>query len=204
MPQPTSTVSLTVSGQTLFVRLGTDNLVQQSPPTNLLKTYSAIVTDAAGNPMVNQKVSFVLRPGQYGKGQFVVVGTLWGQLLSVAAVPPAILSCLNEDVNFNGIIDGLEDTNGNGRLDPGGVASVNASAVTDVNGIAIASIVYPKSYAAWTEVTLEATAGVVGTDPPTRVTFVLTGLATDYANIQVSPPGGISPFGKGALCTDPL
>lgn len=203
-PQPSSTVSLTVSGQTLFVRLGTDNTVALSPPTNLLKTYSAIVTDAAGNPMVNQKVSFVLRPGQYGKGQFVVAGTAWAQQLSVAALPPAILSCLNEDVNFNGIIDPLEDTNGNGRLDPGGIASVNAFGMTDVNGVATASIVYPKNYAAWTEVTLEATAGVVGTDPPTRVTFVLSGLATDYTNIQVSPPGQFSPFGKGVLCTDPL
>lgn len=205
-PQPTSVVKLTVSGQTLFVRLGTDNTVAPSLPTNLLKTYAAIVTDAAGNPMVNQKVSFVLRPGQYGKGQFVVplLATAWVQQLSVAALAPAILSCLNEDVNFNGIIDPLEDTNLNGRLDPGGIASVNAFAMTDVNGVATASIVYPKNYAQWTEVTLEATAGVVGTDPPTRVTFVLPGLASDYTNITISPPGQISPFGKAILCTNPL
>ncbi|MDD4962766.1 MAG: Ig-like domain-containing protein [Gallionella sp.] len=204
LPQPTSTVTLTVSGQTLFVRLGTDNTVSPTPPTNLMKTYSAIVTDAAGNPVVNQRVGFVLRPGQYAKGYYVAGLTQWIQVLTVLAVAPAVPYCPNEDVNFNGIIDPLEDTNLNGRLDPGGVASVNAFGTTDVNGIATASIVYPKNYASWAEVTLEATAGVVGTDPPTRVTFVLPGLASDYVNITVSPPGQISPFGQAAICTNPL
>lgn len=218
---PTSTVMLTVSGQTLFVRLGTDNTVALSPPTNLLKTYSAIVTDAAGNPMVNQKVSFVLRPNVYWKGFYVKGATTWLQFFTVPLplLPlPQVQSCLNEDLNFNGTVDLInpktgmidpilgisEDTNLNGRLDPGGIASVNAFGITDLNGVATASIVYPKDHANWVEVTLEATAGVVGTDPPTRATFTLPGLATDYSNLLVSPPGYISPFGEAAICTSPL
>ncbi len=224
--QPSSVVSLTVSGQTLFVRLGTDNIVTPSAPTNLSKTYVAVVTDAAGNPMVGVPVRFALRPGQYQKGVYGILvappagAAPWGQSVSV--------TCANEDLNFNGILDPGENLNPDPyfsatgvpnvapalvppagvtyiapRLDPGNVATVTTSAVTDASGIASAFIVYPKNYATWAEITLEARAGVVGNDPPAIVTFWLPGLATDYVSAQISPPGVISPFGKAALCTDP-
>ncbi len=196
-PQPTSIVNLTVSGQTLFVRLGTDNLLAASPPTNLSKTWVAIVTDAGGNPMVGVPVRFTLRPSQYEKGFYVPAvapATGWSQ--RVTAI------CANEDLNFNGILDPGEDTNLNGRLDPGGVASVTASAITDASGIASAFIVYPKNYATWTGVTLEARAGVIGNDPPSTAYYGLAGIITDYTS-PASPPGATSPFGTAAICTNP-
>jgi hypothetical protein len=116
-------------------------------------------------------------------------------------------------VNFNGIIDAnpfpppaTEDLNGNGSLDPSGVASVNASSVTDVNGIANAVITYPKDHAFWAEVILEARTGVSSNDPPALATFFLVGLASDYSDLTVSPPGQTSPYGAGTstLCTDTL
>lgn len=192
-PSPTHTVNLTVSGQSLLVRLGTDALVVSAPPINK-KDYIAIVTDAGGNPVANATVRFVLRPNQFRKGNYVAGATTW--------VRAPTVTCPNEDVNFNGIIDPLEDANGNGQLDPGGIASVNATATTDSNGIATATITYPKSHATWVQVVLEARTGVVGNDPPATTTLWLPGLASDYTNILVAPPGQFSPFGTGVLCTD--
>jgi hypothetical protein len=207
-PAVTDTATLTVSGQSLLVRLGTDNLVQSLPPLNK-KTWVAIVTDAGGNAVPNVTVIFALRPGHYRKGQYVV------------PPPPAVqrwvqspsVECLNEDINFNGNIDPGEDTpvgtapagpNGNGSLEPGGVATVNTTAVTDASGIATAVITYPKDHATWAEYTLEARTGVSSNDPPTLATFFLVGLASDYQDVNVSPPGQFSPYGLSATCSDAL
>jgi len=196
----TGTAMLTVSGQALLVRLGTDNLVQSEPPVNK-KKWVAVVTDAAGNAVAGATVRFALRPGRYRKGFFFV------------PAPPAVqrwnqqvlATCPNEDINFNGILDPGEDFNGNGALEPPGVATVNPSGVTDASGIAEATITYPKNYALWTEVILEARTGVSTNDPPAQATFFLVGLASDYENVQISPPGQFSPFGDtSGSCADTL
>ncbi len=195
--------TLTVASQPLLVRLGTDNLVGGAAPVNT-KTYIATVTDAAGNPVVGATVRFSLRPGHYAKGVHVVgvVGTtsVWVQQINAI--------CNNEDINFNGNLDGAgtpgsEDFNGNGRLDPGGSATVNAVGTTDAAGNATATITYPKDHSRWTEVILEARTGVVGNDPPTTATFYLLGLASDYKDVSVDPPGKNSPYGVAFFCNDP-
>jgi hypothetical protein len=200
-----SSTTLTVAGQALFVRLGTDNLVQPQPAPNpdLLKTYSAIVTDAAGNAVANAQVRFTLTPtlpisgNAYLKGFYVfnTTANTWQQNVTA--------SCPNEDANNNGILDPGEDANSNNKLDPGNVASVNPSATTNANGVALVTLEYARSYATWTQVTLQASAGVAGNDPPTTQTFFLPGLASDYTNAQVAPPGAISPYGQAASCANP-
>jgi hypothetical protein len=200
----TGNATLTVAGQAFFVRLGTDNLVQTlpAPSPDLQKTWSAIVTDTAGVAVpANTQVQFALTPTRYRKGfyTFDTVASAWLQTVTA--------TCISEDLNSNGIMDPGEDTsgtgNGNGHLDPGNVASVNPTALTNVNGVALATIEYAKSYATWTEVKLQASAGVAGNDPPTTATFFLPGLASDYTNKDVPPPGATSPFGRAAVCTDP-
>lgn len=210
IPVLTSSTTLTVAGQALFVRLGTDNLVQPvpAPQPDLQKTWSAIVTDAAGNAVAGTQVRFSLIPTRFRKGFYLFDALLthWVQQPSAA---PGPINCASEDDGAgipanatNGILDPGEDTNGNNRLDPGNVASVNATGTTDSNGIAFATLTYPKSYATWTEVQLQASAGVVGNDPPTTATFFLVGLASDYTNKDVPPPGEISPFGQVQDCAD--
>lgn len=193
-PSVSNFVDLTVSGQSLFVRLGTDNVVIQDKTPNFTKIYSAIVTDSAGNPVpAGTSVSFVLRPGQYRKGKWFIgiCGT------APCWTPQDNVTCPNEDKNFNGIIDLNEDFNQNNRLDPGGVAAVNASGVTDQNGVALATITYPASYGHWTEVILEARTGVAGNDPPTQAKFDLPYLAKNALDVTVNMPGNPSPFGEG-------
>jgi len=201
IPSPvSSSATLTVGGSALFVRLGTDNTVgkDDANPGAYTKTYLALVTDAAGNPVpAGTQVRIVLRPSRFYKGYYTYDTTEKKWVQTVTAI------CANEDLNFNGIIDAGEDTNTNGRLDPGNVAGVNGSALTDDNGFAAPILKYAKEYANWTEVTLEGRAGVVGDDPPSTAKFTLPGIADDYATPN-PPPGVVSPFGSDSVCTDDL
>jgi hypothetical protein len=191
--------NLTVSGQSLLVRLGTDNLVGSTPPINT-KTFVAIVTDAAGNPVVGTTVQFALRPISYVKGIYIQGATNWIQRPSIR--------CPSLDTNFNGILDANEIPPGfnfggqTPHLVPGAVASVNSSGTTNAGGIATASVTYPKDQASWVQVTLEARTSVTSNDPPTLTTFFLPGLADDYADLTVNPPGNPSPYGIDVSCFD--
>ena len=201
----TGTTTLTVSGQSLLVRLGTDNKVSVTPiPQNAnQKTYIAIVTDAAGNPVVGTTVQFALRPGRYQKGFFVPApppADRWVQSVTV--------TCPNEDLNFNGSLDPGEGlvafpAGVTPALRPGAVASVNATGVTDAGGVATATITYAKNYSLWTEVTLEARTAVTTNDPPTQVTFFLPGASSDYAPASTTVPPPI-PWGSDNTCADTL
>jgi hypothetical protein len=186
------------SGQPMLVRLGTDNLVQSDPPL-YRKLWVAIVTDIVGNPVASATVIFTLRSGRFLKGRYVLppappfIPQAWLQ-------SPTVL-CPNEDLNNNGILDPGEDINGNGLLDSLGHSTVNTTGISDASGVARGTIVYPKDAATWSELTLVASSGV-GT--PATATFFLDGLATDYSDLAIAPPGSISPFGAGGSCADTL
>jgi hypothetical protein len=220
-----NTTALTVTGQSLFVRLGAEFTVGSSPPLNI-KKYFAIVTDSGGHPVSGTEVRFVLRPGgllptDYGylkgfysaavaEGITTTTNPLTGVVtttVNTAAIPAMQIvsaTCANEDTDFSGIINAGKDLNQNGQLDPGGIASVSPNATTDANGIATASITYPKSHATWVKVTLEARTGVAGNDPPALATFVLPGLITDYEVGGPASFGSTSPYGASAVCSNTL
>lgn len=344
----TNSLKLTVAGQSLFIRLQTDNLVTPDSP-RYKKTYTALVTDSAGNPVPNARVQFEIRPAQppltaYFKGYYRATTTRWTQ------VPMA--NCYNEDLNLNGVIDNLvsedtnynglldagedrdsngklngvapygvdignlgspelaseddiivnglfdtniswnedlngngllndgvlrdkvtnpllnEDANGNGVLDPGedlnqngkldlalsedinvnglldsavprsedrngngvfdpkeflhtnggtykdkdedfnqdgsltpgNVVTVDTNVVTSPLGFADATIAYAKNFANWIRVTLTAKITVQGSETTSSVTFVPLGLASDYTDVAVIPPGQLSPFGVRRNC----
>lgn len=194
----------TPGGQVVLVRLGTDNLIGENPP-KYEKLWVALVTDINGNALSGITVTFALRsgtplnPGGFAKGFFVLpppapAPQVWNQQFTAI--------CANEDANFNGILDAGEDTNSDGLLTPFGAAAVNPTGVTNGFGFADATIAYAKDYAFWTSVTLEARVGASGT--PATATFDLVGLATDYSNLSVAPPGYISPFGQSGSCANTL
>ncbi len=210
----TAKIYLTVASQALYVRLGTDNTVQSPGAggiTTYSKVYSAVVSDAGGNPAPDgTQVRFVLRPSttylSFGKGRYVWGGTKW-----VVDVTAGVgIWCANEDANGNGVFDSTgpgngEDLNGNGVFDPFGVATVNATALTTA-GFATATITYAKSYATWVVDDLEARAGTVGNDPPAVITLGLPAAAADFTNQTVPPAFVISPYGEGVgvnqVCTN--
>ena len=201
----TPVVTTTSTGGTLLVRLGTDNLIQPDNP-KFRKIFVAIVTDTNGRAVSGAVVTFNLRSGVPGNPGGYDKGT-WDPIV---AVPPSTqvwtqnstATCPNEDRNFNAVLDaGDVDANNNGLLEPPGVSDVNPTAVTDTSGFAVATISYPQNYATWTSVTLEASTTGSGA-VPARASFVLPGLASDYTNASVPPPGDVSPFGSSTLCTD--
>jgi hypothetical protein len=228
----TTTTALTVSAQTLFVRLLTDNKMYTAAlPGNYMIQYTAAVTDAAGNPAIDGTVvRFSLRPKRpfplpavgatpaqpalvsFYKGTMMwfpdplVAGAgVWapGYLNAGVVTYGYTASCLSEDLNQNNVLDAGEDSNNNGRLDPTGFALVNATGTT-VGGFATAQISYGKSLAYWAAFDLQANAGVVGNDPPAVTSVgILPGLVTDYNVKAVMPPGYISPFGASAGCNNP-
>lgn len=214
VPTVTGITTLSVSGQSVLVRLGSDNLAASNSPASptYSKTFAAIVTDTSGNPVVGTAVHFALRPGQYRKGSHTRVIT--GSGPSGYWDPgPVTVSCPNEDRDFDGFLKVPPDIenqapgtpgNGYGSLQPGMPASVNLTGTTDDKGVAVAIITYPKNHGFWTEVTLEARTGVTSNDPPAYTTFVLPVLSIDFSDVKVFPPGKDSPWGVGSSCADLL
>jgi fibronectin type 3 domain-containing protein len=219
----TATTTLTVAKKALFIALATGPTIKVLDPNKYLKEYVALVTDAAGNPVAGATVVATVTPVYYKKGYYTglynAAGTAflrWQQVLTLDAASstlPGISVCANEDTmlhnplyDFNGVLDTnpltgeTEDVNGNGRLDPGNVASVTA-AVTDSTGHGTLSIVYAMDYAYWVTVKLEAFANdLKGSTASAYATFDLPGEATDYTNEKVDPPGNPSPFGRSKSC----
>lgn len=196
--------SLTVASQSLYVRLATDNKIFPDTPVQgtHTKKYTALVTDAAGNPAPDgTEVRFVLRPPLAPTWAFEKGIYTWDTLNSVWS-KTSVKTCVSEDADRNNIKGAAEDINGNGALDPLGVATVNATATTN-SGFAIANVVYSSGFSTWVKMDLEGRAGTAGNDPPNVVTFELPGLATDYTSETPPPPGRLSPFGStSALCTN--
>ncbi len=208
---PDVKVQLTVGGQSLFIRLETDNSIEEAAPT-YKKTYTAIVTDAAGNGVSGATVQFILRPRQdddsdasnssmpaYYKGVRVFSSGAWRPVYSVSVlgVPTG---CDNEDSNFNGFLDPSEDFNTSGDLTPGNVASATSNVVTNSGGFANTVIQYAQNFADWAAVTLEARVTVAGTEAVATRSFILPVLASDVNNQNTQPPGQTSPFGTATAC----
>jgi hypothetical protein len=218
----TGTTSLTVAGQTVFLSLGTGNLIAHytppNPPIGFISTqyilpYSVQAVDNAGHGVNNVQIALTVTSLMYGKGYWVP-GSPWTQNLTTAQPPAApdpdayVLSgfagCKSEDVNGDGILTATNDYNGNHRLDPGLVAATDVSTVTTANGgNASFNIIYPQDHAFWVGVRLTATATVAGTQSSTSTDFWLPGLADDYKTATTVPPGRYSPYGQGTTCLNP-
>ncbi len=206
-PAITAQATLTVAGKALFISLGTGNtIVPSDDDTYFTKDYVAIVTDSAGKPVSGTTVSAKAIPLKYIKGQYV-----WNEALSswIKDATYGPTQCLNEDMYLsgtqyylNGSLDPLEDNNSNGHLDPQQPVAISpVSFVTDENGMITLSLLYPQEYATWVVVTIEArTSGAQGTEYIGSITLTLPGLASDYTNKSVSPPGVVSPFGRVTDC----
>jgi hypothetical protein len=209
------TVNLTVGGQSLFLSLGTGNLIQTPTTTTFSDPWVVFAIDSAGNPVANaditmqvQSVSYASGLGAWGMGSYYYSGTSYVQQAgpynggeeNTPAAGPVV--CLNEDENNNGIYDSSVDP-GNGTLYPGSVAVVApGSQSTDTNGEAQFSVIYPQSYAGWVQVVLTASTEVSGSQSSTSSTFWLPILASDLTTEGTPPPGYNSPFGTALTCPD--
>ena len=124
-------------------------------------------------------------------------------------------SCANEDLTYyndpnntayllNGIRDTGEDFNGNGSLDPGGIAAITATAKTDANGVGTLTVTYAQQFATWAIIRVNVQVLVSGTEGTASTTLILPGARDDYTTQTVNPPGQQSPFGTSTTCADSI
>ena len=204
--------TIVVGKRTLFYRFGTGNEVTKKEQTLYEKQFAIIVTDAAGNPVANQRLNVQVYPKRYFLGKWFrspAVGAFlnWRPVYSTQApsTSPAGLTCLSEDKNRNGILDPTEDNNGDRMLTPGNIAVAygntnnEASVVTSNNeGVALFNLQYPREYAPWISVDIVVSSGnIAGTENITSRTYTLAYAADDVSESGVEPPA--NPFGAAVL-----
>lgn len=215
----TANTNLTVGGQTVFLSMGTGNLLGfPDPPGSIYTvTYSVFAVDSGGAPLVNTPITLKVLPVAYGKGALGCVGNAseWGPIYSTGSGDPdaykGMTLCQNEDSDYTGNINSLgvvggipvKDYNTSGKLEPGNIAVVApSSGNTDSNGRLDVVVSYPKDHSYWVMVTLIASTTVQGTESSTSSTWILRGLKAEYS-CDVGPPGPVSPYGVGVTCSDP-
>ena len=183
------TAFMSVARSQLFVRLGTDNKIEKVDPALYRKTYAVVVTDSTGNAVKDASVVVNLRPLQYRTGNWVQVPggpPEWGQ--NITGTFPS------EDIDRDGICKAGEDTNGDGQLTPGNVASTAPTVTTTDTGTAAVVLQYPRSFAQWVEVLLDVRVQVAGSEGAAVAEFWLPIASDDLGDKAVAPPGALSPF----------
>ncbi|EIJ42930.1 Ig-like domain-containing protein [Beggiatoa alba B18LD] len=200
--QRTDTVNLTISQGALFVSLGTGNVMTKSTDgLRYIVPFTALVTDANGAPVNGASVTISIYPKQYsGQKLEVISGTTF---------ITATYTCNNEDVNRNGLLDSAEDSRfigsssditKNGRLDPGGVITVDkATAISGPtstsddtpSGYVDFNVIYPIQYATYLSgIELTARATVSGSEGSATIIISAPCLKDDADNdiCPVQPP----------------
>lgn len=188
--------ALTVNQSALFIALGTGNVIENIDPQTYKKDWVVYVTDANGIAVPNIDLTIKILPLSYGKGELKFANGAWGHVIGSSVF------CANEDLNYNGVLDAGEDTDGSGTLEPGNVISVTPGVVrTGADGRATVSVIYAESYAKWVTVRLRAEAVVSGTESSKEAVFVVPGESGDFTNANVGPAGQSSPFGVNGCGT---
>lgn len=221
----TDSVALTVTGQALAISLGTGNELFELGTATFAKEWVVFVTDADGNAVASKPVTVSIRSVRFKKGNLWAPDRAqsWSKQPEPGSYGP--LSCVDEDANFNGILDPGEDTNLSGLLEAGNIAlvapvaanapantpcsnlaaagSTQASITTGNDGRARVCVLYPQNYNLWLDARIQARSTVQGTEFSKSATFELEALAEDINNVNATPPGVVSPFGDVDTSGDP-
>lgn len=232
------TSTLTVASEALSVSIRTNNLILEGvDKLTYIKKFIVMVVDSAGQAKGGALITPSVDLPAYYKGNFTfdALAGRWVQNMTLAGsenwsydastglwARTGVLtqpSCLNEDVNRNGVLEipvpgnSGEDLNGNGQLDPRKAdvsISMVGSATTDASGLAEVQIEYGKSVASWVDFVITVTAtGISGTEARAKYMGLFYGLgplpylASDATDANVPPPFVISPYGRATVCTNP-
>ncbi len=202
---------VSVSRAPLFVRLGAGDKVQKTDdPPVYTDRYAVIVSDSTGNAVKNAEVQVRLTPTFYRTGRLCktdltsglcsATGTEWRTDLSTSQIFPSedVGTPAPGGVNASGYRDGVcqlgEDSNGDRQLTPGNVAAVTSTVITNESGVGTVAITYPKQFGWWTEVIMEATIKVGGSEGAASAAFVLRVPAEDVQNVSTTPAFFFSPY----------
>ena len=217
-----SSVELTVARRSLFITLGTGNVMEKPDAVRYSKPYGVLVTDSSGNPVANVDLTLEIWPTDYYKGKYVrqdrqviAAGTLstefvrWvpvrgdgrdyvidttGSAVFPSVEPDEAVRCPNLDQDRDGISDGPV-------LIPGNAVTLSTlNVTTNATGFVDFDVVYFQQFAQWLDVELTARARVDGTESIDQAFFRLPILGADVTDRNVEPPGNPSPFGTGLSC----
>jgi hypothetical protein len=216
------TATFTVAANPLSITIGVNNEIEKID-NNLryLKRYVVQVSDSAGQPVRQALVSFSLDIYKYGKGVWtqpyatdVVTPTPGTNTFTITRVPPpddgadnlgssgVNTWCPTEDTNRNQQLEGLEDRDGDGALDPR-QASIIIEAPggnrTNDSGAMILEVKYPMDVGGWLAYSVTASANVQGSEGTFRRRFITTVAEADVPNGSFRTP----PYGVVASCTSP-
>jgi hypothetical protein len=206
--------TLTIAQKATSIVLGSSNKIDKVNSNGLEIGYalpfSVLVVDINGNPIPNATVNLGLYPLFFYTG---LDSTGWtGKYMNEDTNRNGILdpgedgahgwsnpTALRTDSTDEIWLDGsegslatvkLEGAAGtpNGKLDPGGVASIPDSVVTDKDGLAAFEIKYPKSFGNWVYVEIKASTQVSGDLSTSKI-------ETPLDVMQGDTPFPNSPFG---------
>lgn len=189
--------SLTVTSEPLSVTIGTNAQIIVDTLT-YTKQFVVTVVDSAGAAKADVNIVASVDLPNYRKGSYALAGSAWGKTSDTV--------CVNEDTNRNGILEGAEDTNGSGALEPrkADVSVSLKSAKTDSKGSVILEVTYPQDRGSWVDAVITvAASGIAGTEG--RAIYNLFPVPVDAGSIRntQSPPAYVvSPYGTANACTN--
>ncbi len=191
-------VLITVGARAFDIVIGTGNEIEQATPTSYLKRFAVFVSDSAGRPVSGVNLTASVNPTKFSEGGVYWRGEWLFDSVNSNWVQANITQCANEDINANGILDAGEDTNGDEQLTPGivGTVTLTNNGVTDENGYAEIEYRYPENYARWYFAEISVFGQSTGSEAQATTTFLLSILADDISDENVSPAA--NPFGVGS------
>lgn len=182
-----NTAQITVGGRAVGITIGTGADVVIKDTSTYQLPFTVLIADSAGNPVPDAKFTLSVRSMSFFKG------TRGAPLSEINGVK--VNGCPNEDVDLNSILEGSEDTNGNGQIDPGQVSSVPATISIDEDGAGQFFLTYPKDYGSFVKVKITGVATVAGTDTTETRDILLRIADVDAGFLDPN-----SPYGATADC----
>ena len=182
-----NTAQITVGGRAVGITIGTGADVVIKDTSTYQLPFTVLIADSAGNPVPDAKFTLSVRSISFFKG---IRGATVSEINGVK-----VDGCPNEDVDLNSILEGSEDTNGNGQIDPGQVSSVPTTISIDEDGAGQFFLTYPKDYGSFVKVRITGVATVAGTDTTETRDILLRIADVDAPFLDPN-----SPYGATADC----
>lgn len=174
-PSIEDTALITVGGSAVNIVIGTGAEIIDLDESAYQMPFTVEVTDSAGNPVSDADFTLSVQPLAYRKGTF----------------DNFTATCPNEDVDLDDIYTVEKDTNNNGVLDPGRVASIPRTVTLNpATGTGQARLTYPKDHGWFVFVRIIGVVSASGTETTETRDVLLTVAEDDVDNLP-----GISPYG---------
>jgi hypothetical protein len=197
----TDEVYMTVGDRAFDISIGTGNEIEEPDSTTYLKRFAVFVSDSAGQPVSGVELTASGTPVKYSEnGTYFKGFSEWDEDESMHVLY-VTATCLNEDIDGDGILDSGEDNNSDGFLTPGivGTLTFADTSVTDENGQAELEYRYPASYGGWYNIVITIFGQSTGSEASQNHYYSLGISSDDLTNEGAGLPA--NPFGSEANCS---